>query len=128
MRDATGENWEDGTLGFSPENVRFVAAAMERVVMDNAGTGTRARVGQFRIAGKTGTAQNPHGDDHALFACFATSDDPRLAVAVIAEESGHGGSVAAPVAQRVLQVFLTGVLPEDAAGAIDWDAVGGEGD
>lgn len=127
-RDATGENWEDGTLGFSPENVRLVAAAMERVVMDNAGTGTRARVGQFRIGGKTGTAQNPHGDDHALFACFATSDDPRLAVAVIAEESGHGGSVAAPVAQRVLQVFLTGVLPEDAAGAIDWDAVGGEGD
>jgi penicillin-binding protein 2 len=101
---------------------------MERVVMDNAGTGTRARVGRFRIAGKTGTAQNPHGNDHAVFACFATVDDPRLAVAVIAEESGHGGSVAAPVAQRVLQVFLTGSLPEDAAGAGDWDAVGVEGD
>jgi penicillin-binding protein 2 len=127
-RDATGENWEDGALAFSPENIRIVAAAMERVVMDNAGTGTRARVGSFRIAGKTGTAQNPHGNDHAVFACFATVDDPRLAVAVIAEESGHGGSVAAPVAQRVLQVFLTGSLPDDAAGAGDWEAVGGEGD
>lgn len=127
-RDATAENWEDGTLPFSPENIRIVGAAMERVVMDNAGTGTRARVGRFRIAGKTGTAQNPHGNDHAVFACFATVDDPRLVVAVVAEESGHGGSVAAPVAQRVLQVFLTGSLPEDAAGAIDWDAVGAEGD
>ncbi len=127
-RDAAGENWEDGTLGFSPENVRIVAAAMERVVMDDSGTGTRARVGNFRIAGKTGTAQNPHGDDHAVFACFATMDDPRLSVAVIAEESGHGGSVAAPVAQRTLQVFLTGTLPEDAAGTLDWDAVSAEGD
>ena len=127
-RDATDENWEDGTLAFSPENIRIVADAMEAVVMDNAGTGTRARVGRFRIAGKTGTAQNPHGNDHAVFACFATVDNPRLAVAVIAEESGHGGSVAAPVAQRVLQVFLTGSLSEDAAGAINWDAAGVEGD
>lgn len=127
-RDATAENWEDGTLGFSPDNIRLVAAALERVVMDNAGTGTRARVGRYRIGGKTGTAQNPHGHDHAVFTCFATVDDPRLVVAVIAEESGHGGSVAAPVAQRVLQVFLTGSLPEDAAGVVDWDAVGVEGD
>jgi penicillin-binding protein 2 len=127
-RDATAESWDDGELPFSPENIRIVAAAMERVVMDNSGTGSRARVGRFRIGGKTGTAQNPHGNDHAVFACFATIDDPRIAIAVIAEESGHGGSVAAPVAQGVLQVFLTGSLPEDAAGGIDWDAVGAEGD
>jgi penicillin-binding protein 2 len=128
QRDAAAENWDDGVLPFSPENIRIVAAAMERVVGDNAGTGAGARVGRFRIAGKTGTAQNPHGNDHAVFACFATVDDPRLAVAVIAEESGHGGSIAAPVAQRVLQVFLTGTLPEDAAGSVDWDAVSAEGD
>jgi penicillin-binding protein 2 len=86
---------------------------MERVVMDNSGTGGRARVGNFRIAGKTGTAQNPHGEDHAVFACFATVDDPRIVVAVVCEESGHGGSMAAPVAQKVLQQFLTGALPQD---------------
>lgn len=119
VRDAAAEEWNRPPLPVRPENLRLVVEAMERVVMDNSGTGSRARVGQFRIGGKTGTAQNPHGEDHAVFACYATVDDPRLAVAVVAEESGHGGSVAAPVAQRVLQVFLTGSLPEDvSAGAL----------
>lgn len=112
LRDATAENWEDGSLPISRETASTVLAAMERVVMDNSGTGTRARVGGFRIAGKTGTAQNPHGDDHALFACVATVDDPRIVIAVVAEESGHGGSVSAPAAHRVLQTFLTGVVPD----------------
>lgn len=116
LRDATAEDWTDGVLPASPENLRLLVEAMESVVMDNGGTGGRARVGSFRVAGKTGTAQNPHGEDHALFACFATVDDPRIAVAVVCEESGHGGSMAAPVAQRVLQQFLTGALPQDVAG------------
>ncbi len=116
VRDATAEKWDDGTLGVSPRSLAILVPAMERVIMDNSGTGTRARVGSFRIAGKTGTAQNPHGHDHAVFVCFATVDDPRIAVAVVAEESGHGGSTAAPVAQRVLDTFLTGAQPGNAAG------------
>ncbi len=128
-REASEENWSLAPLPVRAENLRLVVEAMERVVMDNSGTGGRARVGQFRIAGKTGTAQNPHGEDHALFACFATVDDPRLVVAVVAEEIGHGGSMAAPVAQRVLQVFLTGSLPEDVSIDAPWDdAAWGEGD
>jgi len=111
QRDALAESWEEQPLGVSPANLRILVAAMERVVMDNSGTGGRARVGEFRIGGKTGTAQNPHGDDHAVFAAFATVDQPRIVVAVVAEESGHGGSVAAPVAQRVLYAFLTGEAP-----------------
>jgi penicillin-binding protein 2 len=124
LRDATQENWEDGTLPVSPENLEIVVSAMERVVMDNSGTGTRARVGPFRIAGKTGTAQNPHGDDHAVFICFATVDDPRIAVAVVVEGGGHGGSAAAPVAQRVLQAFLTGVVPSGEEPVAQWGAEG----
>lgn len=115
LRDAAQENWKQGRLPVSQENLNILVPAMERVVMDNSGTGTRARVGQFRIAGKTGTAQNPHGLDHAVFVCFATVDDPRIAIAVVAEECGHGGSNAAPAAQRVLQAFLTGAAPQGEA-------------
>jgi penicillin-binding protein 2 len=126
LRDGSSESWDDGTLGVSQQSLAVLVPAMERVVMDNAGTGTRARVGTFRIAGKTGTAQNPHGHDHAVFACFATVDDPRIAIAVIAEECGHGGTYSAPVAQRVLQCFLTGMSPESVWAASSYGT--GEGD
>lgn len=105
-RDAAEEDWDVGHLPASQANLRLLQEAMERVVMDNGGTGGRARVGAIRVGGKTGTAQNPHGDDHALFICYAPVEDPRIAVAVVVEESGHGGSVAAPVAQQVLQAYL----------------------
>jgi penicillin-binding protein 2 len=74
---------------------------LERVV--DSGTGTAARVPNVRVAGKTGTAQNPHGDDHALFVCYAPVEDPRITLAFVIENSGHGGSVAAPMAGAVLR-------------------------
>ena len=70
------------------------------------GTGTAARVPGVRVAGKTGTAQNPHGKDHALFACYAPADDPTIAIAIVVENSGHGGSIAAPRAGRVLNILF----------------------
>ncbi len=78
-----------------------------RLVVD-AGTARAARVAGVAVAGKTGTAQNPHGDDHALFVAYAPADAPRIALAVVAENSGHGGSVAAPVAGHVLRRVLLG--------------------
>lgn len=81
-----------------------VQTAMERVVSD--GTGTGARLPGIRVAGKTGTSQNAHGKDHALFICYAPADSPRVALAVVAENRGHGGSVAAPIAARVLSRML----------------------
>ena len=78
---------------------------MERVVA--AGTGGAARVPGVRVAGKTGTAQNPHGQDHALFVCYAPVDSPRVAVAIVVENAGHGGSIAAPRAGAMLKrLFL----------------------
>ena len=67
------------------------------------GTGTAARVPDLRVAGKTGTAQNPHGQDHALFLCYAPADHPTIAMAFVIENSGHGGSIAAPMAGAVLR-------------------------
>lgn len=81
-------------------------AAMEAVVNDAGGTGGSARVEGVRVAGKTGTAQNPHGEDHALFVCYAPAEDPRIVVAVLVENAGHGSTAAAPIAQKVLQAFF----------------------
>ena len=81
--------------------------AMEQVVA--AGTGGAARVPGVRVAGKTGTAQNA-GQDHALFICFAPVDDPVIAVSVVVENGGHGGSTAAPIARQVLMARLQPAL------------------
>jgi penicillin-binding protein 2 len=84
---------------------RPVREAMERAVA--AGTGTAARVPGVAVAGKTGTAQNPHGQDHALFVCYAPADTARVAMAFVIENAGHGGSVAAPRAGAALRrLFL----------------------
>jgi cell division protein FtsI/penicillin-binding protein 2 len=50
-------------------------------------------------AGKTGTAQNPHGEDHAWFIGFAPADDPEVSLAIVVENAGHGGAIAAPIAR-----------------------------
>lgn len=75
--------------------------ALEEVVVR--GTGQKAKLAGIRIAGKTGTAQNPQGEDHAWFVCFAPVDDPVVAISVIVEHGGKGGAVAAPIAKRILE-------------------------
>jgi penicillin-binding protein 2 len=96
------------------------------------GTGTAARVPDLRVAGKTGTAQNPHGQDHALFVCYAPADHPTIAMAFVIENSGHGGSIAAPMAGAVLRhlfaptdttrrAYAPEPFPEDTTGVIRGD-------
>jgi penicillin-binding protein 2 len=81
-----------------------LSAAMEQVVAG--GTGGAARVPGVRIGGKTGTAQNSSGQDHALFICYAPVERPEIAIAVVVENGGHGGSTAAPIAQKALEADL----------------------
>lgn len=85
----------------SSETLKILRESLEKAVRE--GTGTRARISNVRIAGKTGTAQNPHGKDHAWFLCYAPSEDPTIAIAVLIENGGSGGSVAAPVARKILE-------------------------
>ncbi|HHV61842.1 MAG TPA: peptidoglycan glycosyltransferase [Firmicutes bacterium] len=70
------------------------------------GTGWRAGLDGMSVAGKTGTAQNPKGAPHAWFVGFAPAANPRVAISVIVENGGAGGSVAAPIARRVLDFAL----------------------
>jgi peptidoglycan glycosyltransferase len=70
------------------------------------GTGTAARLPAVTVAGKTGTATNPHGRSHAWFVAFAPAEAPRVAVAVVVENVGYGGTYAAPIAREVVRVAL----------------------
>ncbi|MGE5593849.1 MAG: peptidoglycan D,D-transpeptidase FtsI family protein [Betaproteobacteria bacterium] len=70
------------------------------------GTARAAGLPGVKVAGKTGTAQNPHGAPHAWFVGFAPADEPRCAVAVVLENGGSGGAVAAPVAREILRAAL----------------------
>src|SRR5262249_49024577 len=96
-----------------PEQTGFVAndrawdalhQAMRQVVDD--GTAALAKVPGIPVAGKTGTAQNPHGKDHALFVCYAPADQPSLAMSFVVENMGHGSTFAAPLAGEVVRRVL----------------------
>ncbi|MGI4883448.1 MAG: penicillin-binding transpeptidase domain-containing protein [Janthinobacterium lividum] len=89
---------------------KYVIPGMQEVVDGRGGTGSLASLREFGIsvAGKTGTVQNPHGFDHATFAAFAPAEDPKIAIAVFIENSGFGGSSAAPAAGLMIEKYLRG--------------------
>ncbi|AWM34692.1 penicillin-binding transpeptidase domain-containing protein [Hymenobacter nivis] len=89
---------------------KYVIPGMQEVVDGRGGTGSLASLREFGIsvAGKTGTVQNPHGYDHATFAAFAPAENPKIAIAVFIENSGFGGSSAAPAAGLMIEKYLRG--------------------
>ncbi len=76
-------------------------------------TASAAAVEGLDICGKTGTAENPHGEDHSVFICFAPRDNPKIAVAVYVENGGWGGSWAAPIASLVVEKYLDGEISQE---------------
>ncbi len=106
------------TLGYTARRIRVsqstwnvVREGMRRVVQEPGGTAGLARVRGVEAAGKTGTAQNPHGmKDHSWFIGFAPFDHPKIAIAVLVENSGFGGSFAAPLAGLCFEKYLYGRL------------------
>ena len=100
---------------------RFLRRSLRQVVHGEGGTGGLAQVDGYEVAGKTGTSENPFGEDHAWFVAYAPAGAPEVAVAVIVENSGHGGSVAAPIVGELLHVYFLlqqgGSRAETAAGA-----------
>lgn len=87
------------------ENFDIVKKGMFKVVQGQ-GTAGRIKIQGVNIAGKTGTAQNPHGKDHAQFIGFAPFENPKIAVAVMVENVGYGATYAAPIAQKVIKAYL----------------------
>ena len=90
-----------------------VIEGMYMAVNAPAGYGATARVAAVNgldICGKTGTAENPHGDEHAVFVCFAPRENPRIAIAVYIENAGFGATWAAPVASLMVEKYLNGEI------------------
>jgi penicillin-binding protein 2 len=87
-----------------------IIEGMRRVVYVNGGTGGKAKINneeKIIVCGKTGTVQNPQGEDHAVFTCFAPMDKPKIAIAVFIENAGFGGTWAAPTASLMIEKYLT---------------------
>ena len=111
-----------GKVKHKVEHMALIKEALIGVVNERRGTGSKARVQGITVAGKTGTAQvirlameksyDRQGGipdefkDHAWFVAIAPADKPRLALAVLVENGGHGGSAAAPIAKKVLEAYF----------------------
>lgn len=88
--------------------IDIVIQGMYGVVYEAGGTARRARIhDSIIVCGKTGTAQNPHGEDHSVFIAFAPKDNPQIAIAVYVENAGGGGRWAAPIASLMIEKYLT---------------------
>jgi penicillin-binding protein 2 len=82
---------------------------MDLAVNGEAGSGSTARSAQIpdiTVCGKTGTAENPHGEDHSIFIAFAPKEDPKIAIAVYIENGGFGSTWAAPTAKLMMEKYL----------------------
>ncbi len=75
-------------------------------VVNEMGTGWRAKIKGIEVAGKTGTAENPLGEDHAWFIGFAPYREPKIALAILVEHGGMGGKVAAPIAKKIFEAYF----------------------
>lgn len=92
-------------LGISQKSFDVVRHALYLVV-NGGGTAANIKMPDIAIAGKTGTAQNPHGKDHSIFIGFAPYENPKIAIAVIVENAGFGSVVAAPIARDIIKAYL----------------------
>jgi penicillin-binding protein 2 len=93
------------------DSVNFIPVIEGLDLVVSGGPGATARhiaVPGITICGKTGTAQNPHGDDHSVFIAFAPKENPKIAIAVYVENAGYGSTMAAPIASLMIEKYING--------------------
>lgn len=94
--------------GVSPDHFEIVKQSMLDVFEGDHGTARYYKIDSIQAGGKTGTVQNPHGDDHSMFIAFAPYDNPKIALAVVVENAGYGSTWAAPIATLMIERYLKG--------------------
>jgi len=138
---------QDGSISYSNPNreriewiqddhLRTVQEGMRGVVTEGSGR-WYSNLNDIAVAGKTGTAQNPHGANHGWYIAYAPFEDPQIAVAVLIENAGFGSISAAPVASLVIEQYLRGEIvrqhvldhtlnfrPQDETPAVDTEMEG----
>ncbi len=95
-----------GSFPLDAEQLAVLDSALVAVLNEPTGTARGSRLREWTLAGKTGTAQNPHGEDHAWFIGFAPAEDPQIVAAALVEAGGHGSSAAAPIVSRLIDFYL----------------------
>jgi len=92
---------------FDSSQYKVIIEGMDKAVNGGYGsTAVYAALPNIRICGKTGTAENPHGEDHSIFMAFAPKDNPKIAIAVYVENGGYGATWAAPITSLMIEKYL----------------------
>ena len=109
QEDINHVTYKTEKLPINQEYLDVIKLGMFDVVNTPGGTARAARLDSIHVAGKTGTAQAPGigKKDHAWFVCYAPFEKPKIAMCVLVENSGFGGTYAAPIARKLIQFFLT---------------------
>ena len=114
VRKIGGQSVSDSTYtipkltSIDKKHFKTVIRGMEKTYTSRLGTARNAKIKGIEICGKTGTAENPHGEDHSIFIAFAPKNEPKIAIAVYVENAGWGSTWAAPIAGLVIEKYLTG--------------------
>ena len=94
------------TLPFSPKTMKILREGIRLVVEGEHGTARALKNKRYSIGGKTGTAQNPHGENHSWFVGIAPLEAPEIVVCAIVENAGHGSEVAAPIVGKIIARYM----------------------
>jgi penicillin-binding protein 2 len=105
-------HFETHHTDINPKHYEPVIEAMQWVVEKPGGTARRAKIEGIEVCGKTGTAENPHGEDHSVFIAFAPKENPQIAIAVYVENAGFGGTWAAPIASLMMERYIRGSVSD----------------
>ena len=117
IKDIAGEGKRElytkkNVVSKDSSNYSIVWDAMQAVIEEPGGTARMARTDSITICGKTGTAENPHGEDHSVFLAFAPRENPKIAIAVYVEHAKWGGSWAAPISALMIEKYLKGYITD----------------
>ena len=94
--------------GIEPRHFKVIKAGMQSVFEGAHGTARGSKIPGITAGGKTGTAQNPHGDNHSIFIAFSPVEDPKIALSIIIENGGYGSTWAAPIASLMMERYIKG--------------------
>lgn len=94
--------------GIEQRHFKVIKAGMMSVFEGAHGTARGSKIPGITAGGKTGTAQNPHGENHSIFIAFAPVEDPQIALSIIIENGGYGSTWAAPIASLMMEKYIKG--------------------
>lgn len=107
-------------VGVDARHFEPVIDGMQDAVNAPWGTAVASRIDGIVMCGKTGTVQNPRGKNHSVFIGFAPRDNPKIAIAVIVENAGFGGTYAAPIASYITEKYLKDSIAPNRRAQVEW--------